>query len=81
MTIRVRIHPGPWTATFERDHVVRIGRGRTSDIRVGHQRVGGRWTVSKDHVALGWKTYVYSLGSLPSLATIVDENLTDDPAA
>jgi hypothetical protein len=34
-----------------------------------------------DHVALGWKTYVYSLGSLPSLATIVDENLTEDPAA
>ena len=29
-----------------------------------------------DHVALGWKTYVYSLAALDCLATIVDENLT-----
>jgi hypothetical protein len=28
-----------------------------------------------DHVAIGWKTYVYSLASLESLATIIDENL------
>jgi len=28
-----------------------------------------------DHVAVGWKTYVYSLASLDSLASIVDENL------
>lgn len=34
-----------------------------------------------DHVAVGWKTYVYSLASLPSLATIVDDNLTEGPAA
>ncbi|HZM30703.1 MAG TPA: hypothetical protein VFB77_09465 [Acidimicrobiales bacterium] len=54
MTIRVRIHPGPWTASFERDHVVRIGRGRASDIRVGHQLVGGRWTVSKSQAEIRW---------------------------
>ena len=28
-----------------------------------------------DHVAIGWKTYVYSLASLECLATIIDENL------
>ena len=28
-----------------------------------------------DHVAVGWKTYVYSLASLDCLARIVDENL------
>jgi hypothetical protein len=28
-----------------------------------------------DHVALGWKTYVYSLASLDCLATVIDENL------
>ena len=28
-----------------------------------------------DHVALDWKTYVYSLASLDCLATIIDENL------
>jgi hypothetical protein len=54
LTIRVRIHDEPWTAGFERDHTVRIGRGRTSDIRVGHQLVQGRWTVSKAHVEISW---------------------------
>jgi hypothetical protein len=28
-----------------------------------------------DHVALGWKTYVYSLPTLASLADVIDENL------
>jgi len=28
-----------------------------------------------DNVAVGWKTYVYSLASLDSLATIIEENL------
>jgi len=28
-----------------------------------------------DHVAVGWKTYVYSIGSLECLATVIDENL------
>jgi hypothetical protein len=28
-----------------------------------------------DHVALGWKTYVYSLSSLDCLARVIDENL------
>ncbi|HXJ81760.1 MAG TPA: hypothetical protein VMS64_24145 [Candidatus Methylomirabilis sp.] len=28
-----------------------------------------------NHVAIGWKTYVYSLASLDCVATIIDENL------
>ncbi|HEY7651102.1 MAG TPA: hypothetical protein VID04_19045 [Methylomirabilota bacterium] len=28
-----------------------------------------------DHVATGWKTYVYSLPTLPALSTILDDNL------
>ena len=28
-----------------------------------------------DHVALGWKTYVYSLPTLASLADVIDDNL------
>ena len=31
-----------------------------------------------DHVAVGWKTYVYSLATLDCLATVIDENL-DEP--
>lgn len=29
-----------------------------------------------DHVAIGWKTYIYSIASLDCLATIIDENLS-----
>ncbi len=32
-----------------------------------------------DHVAVGWKTYVYSLPTLDCLATILDENLAPRP--
>ena len=37
---------------------------------------GGR----PDHVAIAWKTYVYSLPALDCLATVIDENL-DEPRA
>jgi len=29
----------------------------------------------EDHVAVGWKTYVYSLGSLDCLAAVIEDNL------
>jgi hypothetical protein len=54
VTVRVRIHGEQWTAGFGRDRAVRIGRGRSSDVRVGNQLVQGRWTVSKVHVRLEW---------------------------
>jgi hypothetical protein len=54
VTIRVRIHSQQWTAGFERDRTVRIGRGRAADVRVGNQLVQGRFTVSKVHVQLTW---------------------------
>ena len=34
-----------------------------------------------DNVAVGWKTYVYSLASLDCLATIIEENLLSAAAA
>ena len=54
MTLRVRVHPAPWTSSYERDHVVRVGRGRAEDVRVGHEQVQGRWTVSKHHAEIRW---------------------------
>lgn len=54
MTLRIRVHPGPWTAGYGRDCIVRVGRGRAADVRVGHQRVRGRWTVSKTHAEIRW---------------------------
>lgn len=29
----------------------------------------------EDHVAIGWKTYVYSLASIDCLAAVIDDNL------
>lgn len=54
MTLRLVVDPRPGVATFERDHVVRIGRSRSADVRVGHQRIGDRWTVSSEHAELRW---------------------------
>lgn len=41
-------------ATFGRERIVRVGRGRASDVRIGHQLVHGRWTVSKAHAEIRW---------------------------
>jgi len=54
VTLRIRIDPSPATAEFDRGEVVRIGRGRANDVRVGHQRIGGRWTVSTAHAEVRW---------------------------
>jgi hypothetical protein len=46
--------------------------GPNVDVRVYAARAPGE---RADHVALGWKTYVYSLRTLASLAEVIDENL------
>ena len=53
MTLWVHVHPAS-PVEYGRDHVVRIGRGRTNDVRVGLERVQGRWTVSKAHAEIRW---------------------------
>ena len=48
------------------------GAGPNVDVRIyPAAREGER----SDDVAIGWKTYVYSLAALPSLAAVIDENL------
>ena len=48
------------------------GSGPNVDVRVyAAPRPGER----PDHVAVGWKSYVYSLPTLPSLADVIDEHL------
>lgn len=49
------------------------GRGPNVSVDIYAEAAPGR---RQDHVAVGWKTYVYSIGRLDCLATIVDENLT-----
>lgn len=48
------------------------GAGPNVDVRVYAAEAAGERV---DHVALGWKTYVYSLPTLASLADVIDENL------
>ena len=67
------------------------GRGLAERVQIRDGCAGGCWSVGPnvdvriyaatrpneraDHVALGWKTYVYSLPTLASLADVIDENL------
>ena len=48
------------------------GAGPNVDVRIYAATAPGE---RADHVALGWKTYVYSLPTLASLADVIDENL------
>ena len=41
----------------------------------------GRPGEREDHVAVDWKTYVYSLGSLDCLAAVIEDNLRIRPPA
>jgi hypothetical protein len=82
LTIRVRIHDEAWTAGFERGHVVHIGRGRTSDVRVGHQLVQGRWTVSKAHVETAWDGTRWStlnVSDKPGLLSVYEPGYEEVP--
>jgi hypothetical protein len=48
------------------------GAGPNVDVRVYARPAPGE---RPDSVAVRWKTYVYSLSTLPSLADVIDENL------
>ncbi|HLH45929.1 MAG TPA: hypothetical protein VKV25_02145 [Acidimicrobiales bacterium] len=54
MTLVVRAGAGGPGHLFERGHTVRIGRGEGCDLRVGEDRVSGRWTVSSHHADVTW---------------------------
>ena len=47
--------------------------GPNVDVRI---HLAARPGEKLDHVAIDWKTYVYSLASLDCVATIIDENLS-----
>jgi hypothetical protein len=54
LTLRVRVHDRPGISRFGRADVVLAGRSRACDVRVGHELVHGRWTVSKVHAEIRW---------------------------
>ena len=50
--------------------------GPNVDVTIHSVRAPG---AKPDHVAFGWKTYVYSLASLDCLAAVIDQNLRAAP--
>jgi hypothetical protein len=54
MTLNIGVHPATEVTSFDRDDVVRLGRNGGCDVRVGQERVQGRWTVSKVHAEIRW---------------------------
>jgi hypothetical protein len=54
MTLNLRVHPLGDLTSYDRDSVIRLGRGNECDVRVGQERVQGRWTVSKVHAEIHW---------------------------
>ena len=56
MTLRISVPPARGVMEFSCDGAeeVVIGRARVADVRVGDERVQGRWTVSKIHAAVRW---------------------------
>lgn len=54
MTLHAEVHATGWTAAFERDRIIAIGRARVNDVWVGRDLVDGRFTVSKHHADLRW---------------------------
>ncbi|MGI8937463.1 MAG: hypothetical protein ACR2JF_04445 [Iamia sp.] len=82
MSLRIRVDPGPWSAPHGLDAVVRIGRGAANDVRVGHQRVGGRWTVSRVHAELRWDGTRWStlnLSARPGLLQVYEPGWEEVP--
>ncbi|WCO66701.1 FHA domain-containing protein [Iamia majanohamensis] len=82
MSLRTRVDPGPWGADHDRDAVVRLGRGPENDVRVGHQRVGGRWTVSRVHAELRWDGTRWStlnLSTRPGLLVVYEPGWEEVP--
>lgn len=71
MTLRARVDPAPWTSEHGRDEVVRIGRGVENQVRVGHQRIQGRWTVSRVHAELRWDGTRWSTLNLSARAGLL----------
>lgn len=56
MTLRISVPPARWVIEFSRDsdEPVVLGRARMADVRVGDERVQGRWAVSKVHAEVRW---------------------------
>jgi hypothetical protein len=82
MTLNIRVQSAADVTSFGRDHVVRIGRDRSCDVRVGHERVEGRWTVSKVHAELRWdgsRWAALNVSDKPGLLVVYEPGYEETP--
>ena len=82
MTLQIRVLPAEETRSFRRDQTVRLGRGRSVDVCVGHERVQGRWTVSKTHVEIDWdgsRWTTLNLSDKPGLLQVYEPGYEEVP--
>jgi len=82
LTLKIHVHPRPATASFNRERIVRVGRGRASDVRVGNQLVHGRWTVSKAHAEIRWDSTRWStlnVSDKPGLLQVYEPGYEEVP--
>jgi pSer/pThr/pTyr-binding forkhead associated (FHA) protein len=54
MTLNIGVHPVAELTSYDRGRIVRLGRDAGCDVRVGQERIQGRWTVSKMHAEIRW---------------------------
>ena len=71
MTLRIRVHQRSGTASFGRGDRVVVGRSRGCDVRVGHELVHGRWTVSKAHAEIVWDGIRWSTRNISDKAGLL----------
>ena len=56
MTLRISVPPARGVVEYSPELIepIVLGRARSADVRVGDERVQGRWTVSKAHAEVRW---------------------------
>jgi hypothetical protein len=82
MALNIRVLLDAEVTSFGRDHVVSLGRDRTCDVTVGHERVEGRWTVSKVHAELRWdgsRWGTLNVSDKPGLLTVYEPGYEEMP--
>ena len=82
MTLRVEVQTGGWSAAFDREQAIGLGRARTNDVWVGRDLVHGRFTVSKRHAELGWdgtRWQVVNVSDKPGLLRVYEPGFEEVP--
>lgn len=84
MTLRISLPPARGVVEFSTDiaQPIVLGRARIADVRVGDERVQGRWTVSKVHADVRWdgiRWTTTNLSGKPGLLYVYEPGYEEAP--